>query len=296
MSDEREHVPVLLKEVLAEFRPEPGKRFIDATIGFAGHAQEIFENGADVLGIDWDPEIVDKAKKRLSTLESCCPDASWQVVNGNFRDLEKIAKANDFFPVDGVLFDLGISRWHYLKAQRGFSFDDENLDMRISPELDQTAADIVNSYSLKELDELFAKLVQEKLAQPIAQALVSRRRLKEFDSGEEVAGVIKEVYQENKQSAENNPATKVFLALRIAVNKEIENLKLGLEEGLKAVRKGGKVLVITFHSSEDRVVKFFGKEKKSRGEIKETKLIFPSHKEISQNRLARSAKLRVIEK
>jgi len=290
MSDDREHIPVLLKEVLAEFDPEKKKKFIDATLGFGGHTEELLKRESSVLGIDWDPEVVEKTKKRLSI---CCPEASLSVVNGNFRNLKEIARRNSFCPVDGVLFDLGISRWHYKKAERGFSFEDESLDMRISPEAKQTAAEIVNSYSLKELDELFSKLVQEKLAKPIAGALVRARSLKPIKSGKKLADLIEQVYQNNHEKTSYHPATKVFLALRMEVNQELASLEKGLAESLELLKEGGKTLVITFHSGEDRMVKLFGKKLRDKFE---TRLIFPTDEEVARNRLARSAKLRVFKK
>ena len=290
MSDDREHIPVLLKEVLAEFDPEKKKKFIDATLGFGGHTEELLKRESSVLGIDWDPEVVEKTKKRLSI---CCPEASLSVVNGNFRNLKEIARRNSFCPVDGVLFDLGISRWHYKKAERGFSFEDESLDMRISPEAKQTAAEIVNSYSLKELDELFSKLVQEKLAKPIAKTLVRARGLEPIKSGKKLADLIEQVYQNKHEKTVYHPATKVFLALRMEVNQELKSLEKGLAESLELLEKGGKTLVITFHSGEDRLVKLFGRKIKDRFN---TKLVFPTDEEVANNRLARSAKLRVFEK
>lgn len=292
MSKNGEHIPVLLKEVVKEFRPKTGKKFIDATVGFGGHTESLLREGSSVLGIDWDPEVVKQTKERLA---NCCPDASWQIVNGNFRNLKKFAKKNDFCPVDGVLFDLGISRWHYKKAERGFSFDDEKLDMRVNPETNQTAAEIINNYSFEELYDLFTKLVQEKLAEPIAKAVVSARRLEPITSGQKLANLVEQVYREHNEETEFHPATKVFLALRITVNQELENLKTGLEQSIEILKPGGKTLVITFHSGEDRLVKFFGRRLKKQGQIK-TKLIFPSEEEVRNNPLARSAKLRILEK
>lgn len=292
MSKNREHIPVLLKEVVGEFKPKPGKKFIDATLGFGGHSLKLLKNGAEVLGIEWDPKVIKRVKKRLS---SYCPDASYQVVEGNFSNLAEIAQQNNFYPVDGVLFDLGISRWHYKKAERGFSFEDESLDMRINPETGQTAEEIINNYSFNQLNELFTKLVQEKLAEPIAKAVVRARRVKPIKSGKKLANLIEEVYQNNKEKTDYHPATKVFLALRIKVNQELKNLQKGLKQSLDILKPKGKVLVITFHSGEDRLVKLFGRQKKEQGKIK-TKLIFPTELEIRENPLARSAKLRVLEK
>ncbi len=292
MSKKVEHVPVLLKEVLSELKPKKGKKFIDATVGFGGHTKHLVKHQTEVLGIDWDPEVLERAKERLS---SCCPDASWHLAEANFRRLKKVSQKKGFFPVDGVLFDLGISRWHFKKAGRGFSFDDQNLDMRINPETDQTAKDIINNYSFEELDELFTKLVQEKLAKPIAKAVVNTRRRKPITSGRQLADLIEKVYQEKKAKTKSHPATKIFLGLRIKVNQELENLEEGLKQAIEVLKIQGKVLVITFHSGEDRLVKLFGRELKNKGQV-ETKLVFPTREEIKKNRLARSAKLRVIKK
>ncbi len=298
MSKQREHIPVLLKEVVDEFKPEPGKKFIDATLGFGGHTEAIIKEGGSILGVEWDPEVLKKTKKRLSALfkaENNCPDAYWKLVKGNFRNIKDIAENNDFCPADGVLFDLGISRWHYKKAERGFSFEDESLDMRINPETNLTAQEIINSYSFEELNELFSKLVQEKLAEPIARTLVSARGVKPITSGRRLAEIIEKVYQKHNQKTDFHPATKIFLALRIRVNAELENLEKGLKESIEILKPGGKTLVITFHSGEDRMVKLFGRELERKQLIK-TNLIFPTKEEIKNNPLARSAKLRVLTK
>ncbi len=292
MNENSQHVPVLLKEVIDSFKPKPGKKFIDATLGFGGHTQKLIKKESQVLAVEWDPEVAKKTKKRLL---SYCPDASLIIKIGNFANLDKIAKKNNFCPVDGILFDLGISRWHYKKAKRGFSFDDQQLDMRINPQTDQTAEEIINRYSLEELNQLFTKIVQEKLAEPIAQAIVSRRQVRPIRSAKRLADLIKEVYQKKRIKTEFHPATKVFLGLRIEVNKELENLNSGLKQGFEILKVGGKLAIITFHSGEDRIVKFFGKELKKSG-VAKTKLIFPTEKEINQNRLARSAKLRIIKR
>lgn len=288
----RKHIPVLLKEVIDHFDPKPGKKFIDATLGFGGHTKPIVDQGAKVLGIDWDPKVAEKTKKRLL---KHCPDASYLVVVGNFKNIESIAKNNNFCPVDGVIFDLGISLWHYKGAERGFSFLDQNLDMRINPQINQTAEKIINNYSLNELDELFTKFVQEKLAKQIARTVVSARQVKPIKSAKKLADLVEQVYKKNNLKTDYHPATKVFLGLRIEVNKEFENLEEGLNQGFQVLKVGGKMLVITFHSGEDRIVKFFNKHKKRKGKAK-TKLVFPTKNEIINNPLARSAKLRILEK
>ena len=290
MKNNREHIPVLLKEVLDSLGPLEGKKYIDATFGFGGHTEAIQKAGGKVLAIDWDPEIISLAKKRHP-----CPGASCQLIQGNFAEIKFLAEREKFAPVDGILFDLGISRWHYKKGQRGFSFEDSNLDMRLNPEIKEKAFKIINSYSLNKLNEVFTKLVQEKLAEPIAQALVSARRLKPIKSAKELAGIIEKVYQKIGERTRFHPATKVFLALRMVVNQELKNLEKGLNQGWQILKTGGKVLVITFHSTEDRIVKNFAKEKEKTDQGK-SKICFPSEEEIKKNYLARSAKLRIIQK
>lgn len=331
------HYPVLLKEVVKILDPKKGSKYIDATLGLGGHSKEIIKKGADVLAIEWDPEILKITKKRLA-LGPDCPGASCLstyaesrvggtnvggykfsvsagfqllrkrkntmshktrcgvlLIQGNFSQIKKIAKENNFSPVDGVIFDLGISRWHYKFSKRGFSFDDNQaLDMRINPRIPEKALDIINSYSYDQLYQIFTEIAQEKLAGPIAGALVRSRRLKKIDSAKELSNLIGEVYQRQKAHLKNNPATKVFLALRIAVNSEFENLKAGLSGAVEILKPGGKLLVITFNSGEDRLVKKFLKSKKQDGSAKKLELVFPTRKEIKDNRLSRSAKLRIM--
>jgi 16S rRNA (cytosine1402-N4)-methyltransferase len=286
------HVPVLLKEVVNELELKPGKKIIDATLGFGGHTKNFLEKGANVLGIEWDPKVFKLTKEHL---KNCCPDAPYRLVNGNFKNISEIAKQNNFYPADGILFDLGVSRWHFKKAGRGFSFDDKKLDMRINPETKITAQEIINSYSLNDLNELFTKLVQEKLAEPIAEAVVNARRRKPIKSGKELAGLVSQVYQKHKEKKRLNPATKVFLALRIEVNQELKNLEQGLNNSIEILSEGGKTMIITFHSGEDRLVKFLGK-KLAKEKVIKTDLVFPTRKEIESNYLARSAKLRIFKK
>jgi 16S rRNA (cytosine1402-N4)-methyltransferase len=288
MKTKGEHVPVLLKEVVKNLDPKESQKFVDATFGFGGHTKAICKSGGQVLAIERDPKTIILAKKHHT-----CPDASCQLVEGNFAKIKEIAEEYDFVPVKGVLFDLGVSLWHYLKAKRGFSFNDSNLDMRLNPKQEIKALDIVNDYSLNELDELFTKLVQEKLAKQIAEAVVRARRLKPIKSAQRLAQLVKEVYQKKREKTKSHPATKVFLALRIVVNQELENLKKGLNGAWQILEKNGKLLVISFHSTEDRIAKKFGRnlKKENRAEID---LIKPTEKEIKKNPLARSALLRVI--
>jgi 16S rRNA (cytosine1402-N4)-methyltransferase len=290
MMTKTDHVPVLLKEVLEEIQPDESKKIIDATLGFGGHTKAFIDQGAEVLSLEWDPEVLAITKKRLSNY---CPGASYKLVKANFANLASVAKQEDFSPVDAVLFDLGISQWHYQQAERGFSFADDQLDMRLNPELETKALDIINNYTEQELDELFTKLVQEKFAGEIAQALVSARNVKEIKSANRLAKIVSQVYERAGERPKYHPATKVFLGLRIVINKELENLKQGLEQAWQILKPNGKLLVITFHSTEARIVKFFGQDKEDDGELKRDKIILPSRQEIEQNPSSRSAQLRV---
>ncbi|MFH1561778.1 MAG: 16S rRNA (cytosine(1402)-N(4))-methyltransferase RsmH [Patescibacteria group bacterium] len=288
-----EHIPVLLKEVLDFFSPLEGKKIIDATLGLAGHSLKILESDAQVLGIEFDPEVIQLAKERL---KSVCPEAPWQIAEANFNQIEKVATKAGFNPADGILFDLGISRWHYKKAQRGFSFEDDSLDMRLNPEVSQSALDIINHYQYEQLLDIFTKLVQERLAGPIAQALVSTRRLNPISSAKDLAELVSRVYQEQGVGSQKHPATKVFLALRILVNQEIDNLRTGLDQAVDLLGPGGRLAVISFHSGEDRLVKQFFKQLWQQGKFEKPKRIFPSHQETRENPLSRSAQLRTIVK
>lgn len=293
MIKSEEHKPVLLKEVIKNLQTKKKAQYIDATLGFGGHSVEILKSGGQVLGIEWDPEVAILAKKRLKTF---CPGASWQVVCDNFANIKEIAERNEFSRVMGILFDLGISRWHYKKAGRGFSFIDSKLDMRINPRLKLSAEEVINNFSNDQFYVAFSKLVQEELGFPIAQALVRARRLKKISSAKELAGIVKEVYQEKRKRTRLDPATKVFLAIRIIVNNELANLEKGLEGAFEILRANGKLLVITFNSTEDRIVKKFFKSKKNQGVAVKDKVIFPSVKEVGNNPLSRSAKLRILKK
>lgn len=289
---EQKHVPVLLNEVLENLKPIKGK-YVDATLGFGGHSLAIVKAGGELLGIDWDPKVLKLTKKHF--LENC-PNASWKLVEGNFANLGEIIKKEKFVPIAGIIFDLGISRWHYKEAKRGFSFEDTCLDMRISPNLPETALDVINYYSQDELYQIFTKIAQEKLAEPIARALVHARSLKKIDSAEELSKLVADVYFKSNLKTKNNPATKVFLALRTVVNKELENIVSGLKEAFLNLDSKGKLLVITFNSNEDRLVKTFFKKQVKGGLAETKKLVFPNWQEIKQNPLSRSAKLRILVK
>lgn len=288
------HHPVLLKEAVDLLAVVPGGRYIDATAGAAGHSAEIIKRGGSLLGIDLDPQMLKTAKTHLKTV---CPDGDWRLRQGNFADIMRIAREEDFIPADGAIFDLGLSTHHYLKAKRGFSFRDKApLDMRISGR-GQTAADLLNKASEEELIGVFTKFGQERFAPQIARMIVRKRRSKM--TAAELGELIKKIYQQQGAArAKIHPATKVFLSLRIWVNREFESLKQGLGEAFEIIKSGGRLVVISFHSGEDRLVKKYFKNLAERklGVIFTRKPVFPSLEETKINPSSRSAVLRAIKK
>ena len=290
------HLPVLLKEVVEFLNIEKGKKYIDATVGGGGHAEAILKAGGEVLGIDWDPEAVKFAKEYL---KRACPGTSWRIARGNFAHLKEIARREGFEKVSGVLFDLGVSS-HQLEAlERGFSFQvDALLDMRMDPSLAVTAADLLKVLSKKQLYALFTRFAQEKRARAIADAIVRARQIKPIERTRELADLVVKVYGGKRKIKGLHPATKVFLALRIAVNSELENLKVVLPQAVELLKPRGRLAVISFHESEDRIVKMFFKDAKKREILKilTKKPVTPSSEEIKINPRSRSAKLRVGEK
>lgn len=287
------HIPVLLKEVIKFLAVKPNKLYIDTTVGGGGHTQAILKLGGQLLAIDCDPEALKAAREHLST---ACPGASWRLARGNFKDLAKIARENNFGRVDGVLFDLGVSSYQLKTPNRGFSFNLEGpLDMRMDPSLQVTAADLVNGLNKGELEELFKKFAQEHYSRRIAEAIVDARRLKPIETSDELAKII---IQAKPRRGRIHPATGVFQALRIAVNDELNNLRQALPQAVALLKRGGRLVVISFHSGEDRIVKHFLRDTEKHGKIRiiTEKPIRPSATEVNVNPRSRSAKLRVGEK
>ena len=282
------HKPVLLEEALDFLKVEKGKRFIDATVGEGGHALAIAQRGGMVLGIDQDPEILEKARRQLGKKVT--------LVRGNFREIERIARENKFTEVDGVLMDLGISSWHLKESGRGFSFQkDEPLDMRADPKLSVTAADLLNGLTKNELEELFRKYGEEERAKPLAASIVRARSLEPLRTTGDLVRVIGGT---KGHGGKLHPATKIFQALRIAVNDEIGNLRSVLPRAFEVLGAGGRLVVVSFHSLEDREVKRFFQqlEEQKRGVILTEKPVASTAAELARNPQSRSAKLRVIEK
>jgi len=301
------HVPVLVKEVLEALQAELGGRFIDCTIGLGGHAAAILEKislQGKLLGIDADPEAIRIAQVRLSNYGE-----KLILVNGNFANLEAICREYHFYPVDGILFDLGVSSLQLDTAQRGFSFHFEApLDMRFSPERGLTASDIVNTFSEQELARLLREYGEERHSQRIARHIAQNRPI---TTTFELARIAEQVLGSRRTKI--HPATRTFMALRIAVNSELENLKLALKQTINLLRFRGRLVVISYHSLEDRIVKEFMRREASScicppgtvvchcGHVPTIKLISrkvikPTSLEVESNPRSRSARMRIAER
>lgn len=284
------HISVMLLEVLEYLQPGPQKQFIDATLGGGGHTKALLDHGALVLGIDQDHDALNHVASRLNHPNLTTHQA-------NFREISSVAETHGFTEVDGVLFDLGVSSHQFDEAERGFSFNKEAaLDMRMDQNLSVTAADLLAALGPKELTKLFSTYGEEPRARKIAEVIVAERKRLPITTTMQLARLIEKVYR--GQHSHLHPATKVFQALRIAVNDEINNLKEALPQAFSLLKPGGRMAVISFHGGEDRVVKQFIKQQESEniGKNLTPKPLVPSELEISQNIRSRSAKLRVIEK
>ena len=293
------HTPVLLQEVIKIFDPKSGEKFIDATVGGGGHTFEILKREGKILGIDRDPEAVKYIKNQFhpSTGQSKFQiDRDLILVNDNFAKIATIAKDHGFEKVDGILFDLGVSFHQLEAAQRGFSFEKSGpLDMRMDPNLTLRAYDLINNFDRRRLNEIFKTYGQEKLSWSIAGAICSTRQIEPIKSTTDLASIVQEIYREYGKRTRLHPATKTFLALRIVVNSELLNLEDSLPQTVDLLEKGGRLVVVSFHSLEDGIVKrFFKREPKLK--VVTPKPIGPKIREILENPRSRSAKLRAAQK
>ncbi|RLJ70674.1 16S rRNA (cytosine1402-N4)-methyltransferase [Hydrogenivirga caldilitoris] len=287
------HVPVLLEESTDLLLGNGGKLYVDCTLGLGGHTKRILEKNPEafVIGIDRDEEAIELAKETLREFEG-----RFAIYKADFADLDAVLEAEGIDKVDGFLFDLGVSMFQ-LKSERGFSFQIEApLDMRMDREQRLTAYRVVNEYSEKELARIIWEYGEEKLSRKIARAMVEYRKKKPIETTKELADIILSVYPERLKHGRIHPATKTFQAIRIEVNRELENLKEALEKTVDRLNKGGRLVVISFHSLEDRIVKNFFREHSQEFRILTKKPITPSEEEVKMNPAARSAKLRAGER
>ncbi len=300
------HIPVMLKEALEALAIQPGGRYVDCTAGGGGHSEAILQKsapGGQLLGLDADPEAVNAARERLSRFGS-----SALIVNDNFVNLEAVCLKNDFAPVNGVLFDLGLSSLQLSESGRGFSFKHgAPLDMRFDPKQPTSAADIVNRYSETELARIIFEYGEEPASRQIARSIVRSRPLLTTD---DLAAAVERVVPFHGRI---HPATRTFQALRIAVNQELEHLESALEQAVRVLGHEGRLVVISYHSLEDRIVKNFMRHESSecicppglpqcvchhqpRLKLITRQVIIPTLAEERANLRSRSAKMRIAER
>jgi len=278
------HTPVLLQQAIENLAIRPGGLYIDATFGEGGHSTKIIKLGGRVLGIELDNKQIFNFQFSIFNKEE---KSRLKLVQGNFKNIEKIAKKNNFFPVDGILLDLGLSMNQISNFGRGFSFKNpsENLDMRMDTSFETTAKDLVNSLSEDQLYEVFAKYSEDLNSRIIAKEIIYCRNRRKIERVKDFLQIIDKALKVKDEKTYR----RIFQALRIVVNEEDKNLKSALQGAIKILNKSGRLVVITFHSLEDRIVKNF---------IKKNNLTQINKKVIKSDsgwRFERSAKMRVIE-
>lgn len=304
------HYSVLLEESISNLNIKEDGIYVDATLGFAGHSSEILKRiqKGYLFAFDQDIDACQTSNLKLSKVGN-----NFKIINDNFVNIKKRLEENNIHYVDGILYDLGVSSPQLDIASRGFSYHNEaRLDMRMNQNSSLSAYEVVNNYSEKELTDIFYKYGEEKYAKKIASNIVKYRENKEIVTTLELVDIIKSSIP-FKAMRESHPARKVFQAIRIEVNDELNVLKKSLEDAIKLLNINGRICVITFHSLEDRIVKeIFNKYTKVNQELNNlpfipeeylpnyklinTKVITPSDKELTENNRSRSAKLRVIER
>jgi len=296
------HIPVLTDEVVRLLDPQKGDTFVDATLGLGGHAVAILKRigrKGKLIGIDQDEQALQIARISLQSYQN-----QLALVFGNFRNVGQLVKGTGTRFVDGILFDLGLSSYQLDSDSRGFSFNKQaKLDMRMNAQGDLTAEMVVNSYPRNRLAEIFKEYGEESKAYIFAKKIVEARKKRRITTTQDLVDVI------GGKRGRIHPATKVFQALRIEVNDELNAIKEALPQAVSLlrpasgpedhpVRRGGRLAVISFHSLEDRIIKRFFQNLKTGGSVNilTKKVVTPSWSEVTRNKRARSAKLRVIEK
>ncbi len=313
MNLEEIHVPVLLKEVLYYLNLKQGDIIFDGTLGGAGHTVEIIKAIAPtgkVIGVDLHGQTISTATSRLRDFSK-----NVVLVNDNFANIKKILKRINIKSIDGMLLDLGLSSFLIEKSKRGFSYlKNEKLDMRFGNGDYISAFDVVNKYSQGKLTEIFRKYGEERWSKSIAKNIVKHRKSGDIKTTGELVEIIKDsIPRKLKYQRRGHPAKRIFQAIRMEVNKELDNLKMAIEDGFKMLKSGGRMVIISYHSLEDRMVKssfleYEGKctcppdfpvckcGREKRAEIITKKVVRPGLEEISSNPRSKNARLRVLEK
>ncbi len=304
-----EHKPVLLKEAIESLNINPDGVYVDGTLGGASHAETILKrlNNGRLYGFDIDDDALSRARRTLAAFEE-----KHTLIKGNFRDMQTLLAERGVHRVDGILLDLGVSSFHFDDASRGFSYRfDAPLDMRMDPSAGTTAREIVNTYSQKALKKILYDYGEERFAPLIAKNIVKRRKERPIETTGELVEVIKSSIPRKKLHGGGHPAKRTFQALRIEVNDELNALAEGVQSGLELLKRGGRFVIISFHSLEDRIVKRAFRAASTVYHPEELptmptetpdfhlinrKIIRPGEEEMRDNPRAKSAKMRAIER
>ena len=290
------HIPVMTSEVLQHLRPEQGGLFVDCTVGLGGHSRALLEAGASkVIGLDRDPEALARARETL---------APWgdrvELVHADYRAVDEVLESRHIVHVDGALADLGVSSMQFDAPGRGFSFmRDEPLDMRMDRTASETAADLVAQSSERDLADAIFQYGEERFSRRIARALVEARREAPVDTTGRLATIVRRAIPHRGAHMRIDPATKTFQALRIWVNRELDGLDRFVETAARRLRAGACLVVIAFHSLEDRIVKHTLRALQQRDglvQVLTKRPLVPTSDEVDRNPRARSAKLRAAER
>ena len=291
------HLPVMIEEILSFLNLCPGGKIVDATIGTGGHSLAILKqlmHKGKLIGIDRDQESLKIAKERLSGVSDIC-----EFVYGNFVDIDQLLKKINVKKIDGIVFDLGISSFQLADPQRGFSFQNQGpLDMRLDKNSPISAYELVNKLNEEELSSLLWNFGEERWHRRIARFLVRERGKHPISTTLELSSIVLKAMPYKHKYSRIHPATRTFQAIRIAVNRELEILEIAICKAIKLLNKKARICVISFHSLEDRIVKFTFRKAAAEGEVKiiTPKPLIPSESEIEENPSSRSAKLRVAER
>ncbi len=308
---EFKHISVLLNESVDALQIKPNGIYVDGTMGGGGHSEAIckkISDGGRLIGIDRDTEALGASKKRLSEY----PFVSY--VHSNYKNIKEVLRELDIDKIDGAVLDLGVSSYQLDCKERGFSYmEDAPLDMRMNRQGGKSAYDVVNTYSERELSDIFFKYGEERFSKKIASIICERRQDKPIETTLELVDIIKAAIPERFRQKGSHPAKRVFQAVRIEVNGELEDLKGALDDFFDSLNAGARLAVITFHSLEDRIVKLAFNEyatgctcpkdfpicvcgKKPRGKVITRKPVLPTDEEYEYNKRSKSAKLRIVEK
>lgn len=310
--DQITHKAALLKESIDYLRPMEDGIYVDATVGLGSHSMHLLEMSnykSKIIALDIDEDTYKITKERLSPFKN-----QIHLVNKNFSEIDKVTMDFGVRKVDGIIADLGMSSCQLEHSNRGFSFlNNEPLDMRMDPKLQFTAFDLLNEMSKEEIDNLLREYGEESFSKKIAKSIVNARKVKPLQTSKELAAIVSNSIPKKFHPKRIHPATKTFQALRIAVNNELENLKIFIEKAVTLLKSGGRLIIISFHSLEDRIVKNYFKKFNSRCicppdlpicscnkkrilKILTKSPIKPDENAILENPRCRSAKMRVGEK